>query len=72
MLRLYACIATGQGTKRSQLQGDGANEPKRPKIQRQPNCGNVSPVKRKKIVGAVKTACKEYKVAELLLFVPIT
>ena len=33
---------------------------------------NVSPVKRKKIVGAVKTACKEYKVAELLLFVPIT
>ena len=33
---------------------------------------NVLPVKRKKIVGAVKTACKEYKVAELLLFVPIT
>jgi len=33
---------------------------------------NVLPVKRKKIVGAVKTPCKEYKVAELLLFVPIT
>ena len=34
---------------------------------------NVSPVKRKKIVGAVKTACKEYaRMAELLLFVPIT